>query len=86
MLRKHSPQSIYAISTLSVSFEVYVTDSGMNFFIADWITTQGPLEVFSIIGGTHVFVMALTIPMYIYGKRARSLTARKKFYKAVMAK
>jgi hypothetical protein len=63
-----------------------MTDLGMNFFIADWITTQGPLEVFSIIGGTHVFVMALTIPMYIYGKRARSLTARKKFYKAVMAK
>jgi hypothetical protein len=86
MLRKHSPQLTYAIYIRSVYFEDYVTDLGMNFFIADWITTQGPLEVFSIIGGTHVFVMALAVPMYIYGKRARSLTARKKFYKAVMAK
>lgn len=86
MLRKHSPQSTFATSTLLVTLVVDMTDLGMNFFIADWITTQGPLEVFSIIGGTHVFVMALTIPMYIYGKRARSLTARKNFYKAVMAK
>jgi hypothetical protein len=59
---------------------------GMNYFIADWITTQGPLEVFSIIGGIHIFICLLTIPMYVFGKRVRSMTARLPFYKAIMSR
>jgi hypothetical protein len=54
--------------------------------IAQWYISQGPLIVFSIIGATHIFVTALTIPMYIYGKKARSWTARKKFFKGIVAK
>jgi hypothetical protein len=44
---------------------------------------MGPLQVFSTIGGLHIFIMLLTIPMWIFGKRARSLTARVPFFKAM---
>jgi hypothetical protein len=55
----------------------------MNYFISDWITKQGPLEVFSIIGGLHIFICLLTIPMWIFGKRCRSMTARVWIFKAI---
>jgi hypothetical protein len=42
---------------------------GMNYFIAGWISNQGPLEVFCIIGGIHAFICLLTIPMYVFGKK-----------------
>ncbi|KAF2661911.1 serine/threonine kinase 16 [Lophiostoma macrostomum CBS 122681] len=54
---------------------------GMNYFISSWITSQGPLQVFSIIGGLHIFIMLLTIPMWIFGKRCRSFTARNAFFR-----
>ncbi|KAF2188702.1 serine/threonine kinase 16 [Zopfia rhizophila CBS 207.26] len=54
---------------------------GMNYFISAWITNQGPLEVFSIIGGLHIFICLLTIPMWVFGKRCRSLTARVGFFR-----
>lgn len=56
---------------------------GMNYFISSWITNEGPLEVFSIIGGIHIFICLLTIPMWVYGKRCRSLTARNKFFRKI---
>jgi hypothetical protein len=58
----------------------------MNYFIAGWITSEGPLEVFSIIGGIHIFICILTIPMYVFGKKCRSMTARLPLYKAIMAR
>jgi hypothetical protein len=59
---------------------------GMNYFFANWITNSGPLQVFCVCGLTHILVTSLTIPMYIYGKRARSFTARKKFFQTIMGK
>ncbi|KEF61961.1 uncharacterized protein A1O9_03533 [Exophiala aquamarina CBS 119918] len=56
---------------------------GMNYFISDWISKQGPLQVFSTVGGLHIFICLLTIPMWIYGKRCRSLTARNRFFKKI---
>ncbi|KAF2102208.1 serine/threonine kinase 16 [Rhizodiscina lignyota] len=56
---------------------------GMNYFISSWITNQGPLEVFSIIGGLHIFICLLTVPMWIFGKRCRSLTARLTIYRKI---
>lgn len=58
----------------------------MNYFISDWITEQGPLQVFSIIGGVHIFILLLTIPMWIFGKRCRSLTARVGIFKKIHGK
>jgi hypothetical protein len=87
MLLKHSRQLTFETFIPSVHPSQGISDiAGMNYFIADWINTQGPLEVFSIIGGIHIFICILTIPMYIYGKRVRSMTARLPFYKAIMSR
>ena len=86
-LLKHLLQSISEIFTPLVRPSQDKTDVlGMNYFIADWITAQGPLEVFSIIGGIHIFICLLTIPMYVFGKRVRSMTARLSFYQAIMSR
>jgi len=49
----------------------------MTFFINDWLSSQGALNAFGVIGGVTLFTCLLTIPMYIYGKRARSWIHRR---------
>ncbi|KAL5525242.1 hypothetical protein ACEPAF_9111 [Sanghuangporus sanghuang] len=44
----------------------------ITLFINDWLEARGVLNVFCIVGGVTMFTSLLTIPMYIYGKRARS--------------
>ncbi|OGE54477.1 hypothetical protein PENARI_c006G04657 [Penicillium arizonense] len=48
-----------------------------SLFIVDWLDAEGSRDVFLVIGGIQLFFMLLTIPMYIYGKRARMWTVRK---------
>jgi hypothetical protein len=75
--RSKAPEAFAALNLRNVySF-------GMNYFISSWITNQGPLQVFSIIGGLHIFIMLLTVPMWIFGKRCRSLTARVGIFKRI---
>ncbi|KUL89641.1 hypothetical protein ZTR_00559 [Talaromyces verruculosus] len=57
---------------------------GMNYFVASWISSQGPREVFSIIGGIHIFICLMAIPMYIFGKRCRGWTSRVPIFQKVM--
>lgn len=76
--RDKAPEAFAAINLRNIySF-------GMNYFISDWISSQGPKEVFCIIGGVHVFICLCAIPMYIYGKRCRSWTSRVKIFEKVM--
>lgn len=76
--RDKAPEAFAAINLRNIySF-------GMNYFISDWITNQGPKEVFCIVGGVHVFICLCAIPMYIYGKRCRSWTSRVKIFQKVM--
>lgn len=49
---------------------------GLSQYINDWIATQGVRDAFFVIGGITAAVSLTTIPMYIYGKRARSWTYR----------
>ncbi|KAL6410889.1 putative mfs transporter [Ilyonectria robusta] len=49
---------------------------GMTFYANDWIATQGVKDCFFVIGGITVGVVLLTVPMYVFGKRARSFTHR----------
>jgi hypothetical protein len=49
---------------------------GLTMYLNDWITTQSVRNVFFTIGGITVGVSLLTVPMYIWGKRARSWTYR----------
>ncbi|KAG4441596.1 hypothetical protein IFR05_002931 [Cadophora sp. M221] len=50
---------------------------GLVNYINDWIATQGTRNVFFVIGGLTVAASLTTIPMYIWGKRARSWVYRK---------
>jgi hypothetical protein len=61
--RDKAPEAFAAINLRNIySF-------GMNYFISDWISSQGPKEVFSIIGGIHVFICLCAIPMCKYSNR-----------------
>ncbi|KAL3422998.1 Protein HOL1-like protein 2 [Phlyctema vagabunda] len=49
---------------------------GLTQYLNNWIATAGVRNVFFTIGGLTAGVSLLTIPMYIYGKRARSWAYR----------
>jgi hypothetical protein len=49
---------------------------GLTNYLNNWVATQGVRNVFFTIGGLTIAVSLFTIPMYIYGKRARSWTHR----------
>jgi len=75
--RNKAPEAFAALNLRNIySF-------GMNYFVSSWISSQGPLQVFSTIGGLHIFILLLTIPMWIFGKRCRSMTARWGLYKKI---
>lgn len=49
-----------------------------SLFIVDWLEADGSRTVFLAIGGIQLACLLMTIPMYIYGKRARMWTVRKR--------
>ncbi|KAH7130023.1 major facilitator superfamily domain-containing protein [Dendryphion nanum] len=49
---------------------------GLTNYLNNWIATQGVRNVFFTMGGLTIGVSLFTIPMYIYGKRARSWVYR----------
>jgi MFS family permease len=65
-----------ALVTLNFSKNVF---HGLVFslFFANWLEEDGPKRVFLIIGGIQVACLLTTVPMYVYGKRARMMTVRK---------
>ncbi len=67
-----------ALVTLNFSKNVF---HGLVFslFFPHWLHSEGPKEVFLIIGGIQIACLLTTIPMYIYGKRARMWTVRNKW-------
>lgn len=44
--------------------------------VADWLEKDGVLAVFNVLGKCFIAVCELTIPLWIIGKRARSVIAR----------
>lgn len=48
-----------------------------SLFFTRWLEDDGPKDVFLALGGIQMGFLLLTIPMYIYGKRARMWTVRK---------
>jgi len=67
-----------ALVTLNFSKNVF---HGFVFslFFAHWLEASGSKKTFIAIGGIQLALMLLSIPMYIYGKRARMWTVRKNF-------
>lgn len=49
---------------------------GLTNYLNNWLATQGTRNVFFVIGGITGAVSLTTIPMYIFGKRARSWVYR----------
>lgn len=48
-----------------------------SLFFVDWLESDGAKDVFIALGGIQLACLIATIPMYIYGKRARMWTVRK---------
>ncbi len=49
---------------------------GLTYFVNGWVKESGALNVFNVLGSIYVAVLLTTIPLWIYGKRARSFIAR----------
>ncbi|KAK7536984.1 serine/threonine kinase 16 [Phyllosticta citribraziliensis] len=66
-----------ALVTLNFSKNIF---HGLIFslFFTSWLESDGAKNVFLAIGGIQIACLLTTIPMYIYGKRARMWTVRKK--------
>ncbi|KAI5464149.1 major facilitator superfamily domain-containing protein [Mariannaea sp. PMI_226] len=47
-----------------------------SLFVTHWLKSDGPKDVYIWIGIIQLILMLFTIPMYIYGKRARMWTVR----------
>jgi len=50
-----------------------------SFFVTGWLKSDGSKTVFMWIGIIQLIILLFTIPMYIYGKRARMWTVRMNF-------
>ncbi len=50
-----------------------------SLFFPHWLQSDGPKRTFIGVGCIQLVCMFATIPMYIYGKRARMWTVRKNF-------
>lgn len=49
---------------------------GLTYFVNDWLAKDGPLAVFDVLGSAFLGVCLLTLPLWIFGKRIRSVIAR----------
>jgi len=67
-----------ALVTLNFSKNIF---HGLVFslFVTGWLEADGPKQVYIWIGIIQLILLVSTIPMYIYGKRARMWTVRKNF-------
>ncbi|KAF2132146.1 MFS general substrate transporter [Dothidotthia symphoricarpi CBS 119687] len=84
--------STTAVTFVVDSYRVYAGESlvTLNFcknilhgfifslFFPSWLEHSGSKDTFLVIGGIQLGCMMFSIPMYIYGKRARMWTVRKK--------
>ncbi|CAI6335760.1 unnamed protein product [Periconia digitata] len=48
-----------------------------SLFFPHWLESEGPKKTFVAVGGIQLACMLFSIPMYMYGKRARMWTVRK---------
>ncbi|KAF4447940.1 hypothetical protein F53441_8599 [Fusarium austroafricanum] len=70
----HRREAVEAYAIMSFIKNVFAF--GMSFYVNDWVATQGVRNCFFVIGGITAAVSIATIPMYIFGKKARSFAFR----------
>ncbi|KAF5584212.1 transporter HOL1 [Fusarium subglutinans] len=73
----HRREAVEAYAMMSFAKNVFAF--GMSFYMNDWVAIQGVRNAFFVIGGITIAITMATIPMYIYGKRARSFAYRHGF-------
>jgi MFS family permease len=71
-----------ALVTLNFSKNIFHA-MAFSLFFNKWLAADGSKDVFLVVGGIQLAGLATTIPMYIFGKRARMWTVRKKFMEKV---
>ncbi|KAG0646929.1 putative MFS-type transporter [Hyphodiscus hymeniophilus] len=49
---------------------------GLTYFVNNWLAKDGVLAVFNVLGSCFIAVCLLTLPLWIFGKRLRSIIAR----------
>ncbi|KAH5584975.1 hypothetical protein HBI24_090490 [Parastagonospora nodorum] len=80
----HREQSAEAFAIMNFIKNMFAF--GLTFYANDWLATQGVRDAFYVIGGTTFAVTLTTIPMYIYGKKARSWVHRSRVLDRVLKK
>ncbi|KAF4312008.1 putative cycloheximide resistance protein [Botryosphaeria dothidea] len=58
---------------------------GLTYFVNDWMAKDGVLKVFNTLGAAFLAVCALTVPLWIFGKRIRSYIARQDWLNRFMS-
>jgi len=74
VIDSHRNEAVEAYAMMSFCKNVFAF--AMTFYVNNWIAAQGVKETFYVVGGITIAVSSMTIPMYIYGKRARSFAHR----------
>ncbi|KAH7906864.1 major facilitator superfamily domain-containing protein [Hygrophoropsis aurantiaca] len=67
----YAPEAFATVNCLKNLFTF-----GLTYYVVPWLAAQGVLRTFCTIGGINIWVCLMTIPMYVYGKRARSWVHR----------
>lgn len=78
----HREQSAEAFAIMNFIKNMFAF--GLTFYVNDWIAGQGVRDCFFVIGGITIGCFLTTIPMYIFGKRARSWVFRYKVLDRVL--
>lgn len=68
---------------VTMNFIKAVASFVMSKFVNGWFQTSGPKTVFTIVAIANLAISAFSIPMYIFGKRLRSVIARSNFHQGI---
>jgi hypothetical protein len=78
----HRQESAEAFAVMNLIKNLFAF--GLTFYVNDWIVAQGVRDCFFVLGGITVAVTLTTVPMYVFGKRARSFTFRHQIIQKVL--
>ncbi|KAF4309193.1 Major facilitator superfamily [Botryosphaeria dothidea] len=71
--RQYAGEALVTLNFAKNVFHGFV----FSLFFTHWLENDGAKDVFLAVGGIQLACLLFTIPMYIYGKRARMWTVRK---------
>lgn len=57
---------------------------GLTYFVNAWLAKSGALNVFLVLGSIYIAVILTTIPLWVFGKRARYYIANNSFLQKFM--